>query len=383
MRKLSLKKHAPATVVIATVILAVAIMATRPSPTAVEPSPPEPVGLQSMRVSTESNSPRVTTQGNVRVRHRVELVSRVAGEIESVTPLFNEGHQFEQGDLLATIEDQDYRNALVQARAELASASQVLAQEQAQADQAQQEWRDLGSAEANSLFLREPQLRSAQARYEAAQAAVNQAELNLQRTQIRAPFDGEIETLNAGLGQYVSPGSSLASIRSTAELEVRLSTTGTQLRSLGWSDWIGKPIESAPQVELSWAGPDGDMTALGTLRSIGSVIASNTQLYPVYIDLSASDNPQGLPDPGQFVEARLVGNPREDSIWVPRTALFERDNVLLIRDGALSSQKVEILAQTDSDALITGVANGEILVRQRPLWVIPGQPVTPLFAETP
>jgi RND family efflux transporter MFP subunit len=381
MRKLPLKKFAPAVVVIGTIVLAAAIMATRPSPTAVEPPPPQPVGVQAMRVATDANSPQVITQGNVRVRHRVELVSRVAGEIESVTPLFNEGSQFQQGDLLATIEDQDYRNALAQARAELANASQVLAQEQAQANQARQEWRDLGSAEANSLFLREPQLRTAQARYEAAQAALDQAELNLQRTQIHAPFNGEIETLSAGLGQYVSPGTSLASVRSTDELEVRLSATGTQLRSLGWSNWIGKPIESPPQVELSWTGPSGEAVAQGTLRSIGSVIASNTQLYAVFIDLSASDNLQGLPDPGQFVEAQLVGNPRENSLWVPRTALFERDNVLLIKDGALTPQKVEILAQTDSEALITGVASEEVLVRQRPLWVIPGQPVTPLFSE--
>lgn len=381
MQKISLKKHGTLGVVIGTVVLAGIILATRPSPTPVEPTPVEPVGLPAIRVSTDANSPEVITQGNVRVRHRVELVARVAGVIEAVTPLFNEGSQFRQGDLLASVEDQDYRNALVQARAELASASQVLAQEQAQAEQARQEWRDLGSAEANRLFLREPQLQSAQARFEAAQAAVNQAELNLQRTQIRAPFHGELETINASLGQYVSPGTSLASIRSTDELEVRLSTTGAQLRALGWADWIGQAIDSPPRVELSWTGPAGDLKAQGVLRSIGSVIAANTQLYPVYIDLTAANNPDGLPDPGQFVEARLVGKPREDSLWVPRTALFERDNILLVKDGALTQQKIEILAQTDADALIAGVAPGEILVSQRPLWVLPGQPVTPLFSE--
>lgn len=382
MRKFSLKKHAPAVVVVGTILMAVAIMATRPSPTAVDPSPPDAVGVQAMRVLTEANSPEVVTQGNVRVRHRIELVSRVAGEISSVTAQFNEGNQFQEGDLLATIEDLDYRNALIQARAELASASQVLAQEQAQAEQARKEWRDLGSAEANRLFLREPQLQTAQARHEAAQAAVNQAELNLQRTQIRAPFNGELETINAGLGQYVAPGTSLASIRSTDELEVRLSVTGNQLRALGWSDWVGRPISSPPNVTLNWTGPNGDSSAQGLLRSIGSVIASNTQLYPVYIDLTLTDNPQGLPDPGQFVEATLVGNLRENSLWVPRTALFERDNVLLVEDDALTPIQIEILAQTDSDALITGVEDGTTLVRQRPLWVIPGQPVTPLFSDT-
>lgn len=382
MRKLSLKKHGPAAVVIATLVLVIAIMATRPSPTAVEPDAAEPVGLPALLVATEANSPIVTTQGNVRVRHRIELVSRVSGNILSVTPLFNEGSQFRQGDLLAKIEDQDYRNALVQARAELANASQLLAQEQAQAEQARKEWRDLGSAEANRLFLREPQLQTAQSRFEAAQAAVNQAELNLQRTEIRAPFNGELETLNAGLGQYISPGNSLASIRSTDELEVRLSLTGGQLRALGWADWIGQTIESPPKVELGWTGPTGNATAVGVLRSIGSVIAANTQLYPVYVDLDAADNPQGLPDPGQFVDARLVGNPRSNSLWVPRTALFERDNILLIKDGELTPQKIEILTQTDSDVLITGVSDGDTLVSQRPLWVLPGQQVTPLFTDT-
>ncbi len=383
MTKLSLKRHLPIGIALGAVVLSVLIISSRPAPEQRPPERPPASSVAALSVATSSNRPRVETQGSVQVRHAVDLVSRVSGLIESVTPGFAAGHPFAQGDLLLRIEQQDFRNALVQAQAELANAEQLLAQERAQAEQARREWRDLGSAEANRLFLREPQLESALARHAAAQASVAQAELNLQRTEIRAPFDGQIENIAAGLGQYVSPGTPLASIRSTQELEVQVSLTAEQLRALGWSAWIGQSLENPTTASLNWMGAAGEAQAGGVLRSIGGVIQSNTQLYPVYIDLLAADNPKGLPVAGQFVNLVLEGVEKPDTLWVPRTALFERSKVLLVVDGLLQVEQIEVLAQTADQALVAGLQDGQVLVLQRPLWILPGQAVTPQFAAAP
>ena len=135
----------------------------------------------------------VTTQGTVEPKRRINLVSEVSGRVIHVASQFDDGGFVQQGELLVQLDDRDYRAQFLDAQARLASAEQLLAQEQGRSKQARQEWRDIGSQEANELFLRVPQLNAAKAEVASAQAALDTAQANLERTQLTAPFDGRID----------------------------------------------------------------------------------------------------------------------------------------------------------------------------------------------
>ena len=116
---------------------------------------------------------------------------------------------------MLALEDNDYQFALLRAKAKVAEAEQYLALEKGKVRQAQREWKDLGNEEANQLFLRKPQMASAAAALSAAKAGLDEAQLNLIRTRIYAPFQGRIANKQVDVGQYITPGTVIAKVYST------------------------------------------------------------------------------------------------------------------------------------------------------------------------
>ena len=80
----------------------------------------------------------------------------------------------------------------------------------------------MGKGDASSLTLREPQLAQARAVLAAAEAAYEQSKRNLKRTVILAPFDGRVRKKMVDIGANLVPGSRIADIYNTLNLEVRL-----------------------------------------------------------------------------------------------------------------------------------------------------------------
>ncbi len=102
----------------------------------------------------------------------------------------------------------------------------ALAEEQARVDQAVQDWKRLNlDEEPSELVLRGPQLRRAQANVSSAEARLESAKRDLEKTEIKAPYAGRILTKIVDVGQFVSPGNQLAKIYAVDFAEVRLPLT--------------------------------------------------------------------------------------------------------------------------------------------------------------
>ena len=109
----------------------------------------------------------------------------------------------------------------------VAQARLRLAQEEAEARVAQKEWEELGGGDASPLTLREPQLEEARAAVAAAEANLETAERNLERTEIRAPYAGRIRNESVDLGQFVTRGGPVGSIGTMRSGEMRCTTQPT------------------------------------------------------------------------------------------------------------------------------------------------------------
>ena len=179
----------------------------------------------------------VRSHGVVTPRTRTTLVSEVSGQIVEVAPAFVSGGFFQRGDVLVRIDPRHYETARKRARSVVAQAQTQVATERALAEYAEQDWQRLRGLEAaagraSDLTLRKPQLAEAEAGLEYAQADLDKATEDLERTVVRAPYDGMVREKRADMGQFVNTGTALAVTFATDYAEVRLPLPQKDLRYL-------------------------------------------------------------------------------------------------------------------------------------------------------
>ena len=175
----------------------------------------------------------VETQGEVRAKTMIDIVPEVSGRIVMVSEAFSEGGSFEAGETLLKIDDRNYRLAVTRAEARVAEARVALEQELADARIKKKQWEDwVQEGEPTPLALNQPQVAQAEASMRAAQADLEDARINLERTEIKLPFAGRVSERMAGVGQVASAGTQLGRVFATNVVEVKLPLTDKQLAEL-------------------------------------------------------------------------------------------------------------------------------------------------------
>jgi RND family efflux transporter MFP subunit len=205
------------------------LIALAPEPPKEAPPPQTPL-VATTPLTVQQGSLVVQGTGTVRAAQAIDLTAEVAGRLVSVSEALNSGGQFRAGEVLARIDPSDYRAAVEQARARVTEAEFQMLQAREEVRVAREEYDrlqrrtgrapQLDSTDLGRLVYREPQLRRAEANLRSARAALQTAETNLERTAIRAPFNGRVETKRADLGAYVAPGTPIASIYGTDAAEI-------------------------------------------------------------------------------------------------------------------------------------------------------------------
>ena len=311
----------------------------------------------------------VRTQGTVEPVRRVGLVAQVSGKVEAVSDLFLDGRFFKAGDTLLQLEKADYEFAIARARAQEAAAAQRVAEERGRNQQAQREWRDLGASEANELFLRKPQLRAAEASLVAAKADVAAAELALDRTTVRAPFDGRLESKSVDIGQFVAPGTVLAQVYATDRIEVHLPISDSQLALLDLP-LFETTATIYPAVILSARFGGERWQWLGEISRVEARIDRDSRVTFAIAEVSnpfaESDSERPPLTPGLFVEASIAGKPIRQSVELPATALRGDNTVLLVNENSrLERLPVELLRRERDRVWVRGIAAGHNVVAEQ------------------
>ncbi|MEM9015297.1 MAG: efflux RND transporter periplasmic adaptor subunit [Pseudomonadota bacterium] len=312
----------------------------------------------------------VFARGEVNPRTEISLTAQISGKVASTSSAFVNGGAFKKGDLLIKIEDDDYRYSVTGARSNLAQAKELLAREQAEADLAQQDFEELGGdIQASDLTLRKPQLAQARANYDAAVANFKTAQLNLDRTEIKAPFNGRVRERLAGPGQFVSPGAQIGRIFSTDVAEIRLPLTDEDFAKLGMPiAFVATEDNPGPDVELSGILAGKQYFWRGQIkRTDGAIDAATRQISAIAVvdDPYGAAATDGAPlAMGLFVDARIKGQPYNDAFVLPRIALHGRDQVYVIgADNRLEIRTVNVVSTSKDEITIAGgITNGDRVV---------------------
>jgi RND family efflux transporter MFP subunit len=314
----------------------------------------------------------VESQGTVRPRTETMLVSEVSGKIVSVAPNFVAGGFFREDEVLLQIDPSDYEAGLKRALATLASRKARLADETARSEQALKDWRNMGrQGEPSDLGLRKPQLADARANVSAAEADVQKARRDLERTRITVPYDGLVREKLVDIGQYVTLGTRLGVTFSIDTAEVRLPLSGNDLKYLDLPSEteIKNEERTFPPVNLS-AEVGGEtrnwqariIRTEGVVDETSRVIYAVAQVIDPYGVLGKSEQ-QELKI-GTFVNARIQGLPAENVVVLPRYVL-RADNTVLVAnaDNELEILPVTVLrAETRKVYLSDGIEGGARII---------------------
>jgi RND family efflux transporter MFP subunit len=371
-------------ILIVGVVAAAALVKLGKKPERQAPPASRPV-VSAFTVAPETEPIRVQSFGSVKAKRSINVVPQVNGEVVEKSPHFEAGGYFSKDQTLLKIDDTDYILAVQQARANVAKSEYDLALAEEEAQVALREWERIGSdgldADATSdptaLVMHEPQLKLARANLNSAKAALDQAELNLERCTIAAPFDGRVLDTSVDAGQFVRSGASLGTIYATAIAEVTVNIADDDLA------WITVNYDSADggvpvDVSADFAGARHHWE--GRAVRLGGAVDSRSRLVAVVVEIPDPYKRSGKRPPlieGMFVDVLFTAEPPAGAVVIPRSALRPNDRVWVIDEqGRLQIREVQVARSGVDQAIITGgLSSGERVCTSNLQYVTNGMPV--------
>jgi RND family efflux transporter MFP subunit len=266
-----------------------------------------------------------------------------------------------KGQLLARIDPNDYHAALIDAEANMASARSALEKEVAQGKVAEREWKQITDTSPTELSLRKPQLAQELARVKSAQASVLRAKRNLQRSELRAPYDAMINSRTIGLGSFVGVGREIGLLFGTAVAEVRLPVADNQLEFL-----IDQGQQAKVNLSGTYAGKD-ILWQAEIARSEGVIDSKSRMSYlvaeiqdPYHLSNTKNEKPLRF---GSYVEAKILGAEIASASIVPRYLVVNGRVAILDNESKLHYAEINIVRQQGGNVVVSnGLLDGDKLI---------------------
>ena len=333
------------------------------------------------QVSVAPMTLQVESYGVVMPKYETELVAQISGQIVELSETFVRGGFVKKGQLLARIDPNDYEAALIDAEATMASARASLETERAQGRVAEQEWKRITDTSPTELSLRKPQLAQEIARVKSAQASILRAKRNLERTEVRAPYDAMIESRKVGLGSFVAMGSMVGKLLGTGIAEVRLPVADNQLEFL-----VDHGKNAKVNLMGTFAGAETVWSA-HIARNEGVIDSTSRMSYlvaEIHDPYALTENNNTTPIRyGSYVNAKILGLDIAQATSVPRH-LVENDRVAILdSESKLHYSEITIVRQDGRNVIISnGLVDGDQLIVSALDYPIDGMKLALLSDET-
>jgi RND family efflux transporter MFP subunit len=384
-------------------IIAVSLVVFRPK--AQRQARTEP-GYRVETISAESTSVPmiIETYGTVKASNIVKMYSEIRGKVVGTHPDFEEGRRFSKGTILIEIDPRVYE---LEAERQRASEKEV----QADLERLEQEVKnleiDIGIARADlnladadfqrvkSLFDRKvvsqnavdkaehnlllarqrlqvyenqyaltaPKRKQLEAKIQLTRILLKQANLDLEKTAIVAPFDGWVLEKTVERGQLVNVGGFMGSVYEEGAMEVDIAITSSDLFWLQTTDLSQKPLP----VKVIYGQGSNRMTWEGRLVRFLAVIDENTRTFPAIVKIDEVQNNMThqafLLKPGMFVTVRITGKLVENVFILPRQVVHENNILHVVEENRLRLRSVHVLRYFKESVYIDkGLSNGDKVI---------------------
>jgi membrane fusion protein (multidrug efflux system) len=309
----------------------------------------------------------------------VEIRARVGGILERQA--FKDGAQVKKGDLLFVIDQKPYVAALAQAKANLQQArathlnsSQILVRFKQLIES-----RAISPQELDTAVAKE---RADAANVEAGAAQIQQAQLNLDYTTIRAPRDGMISrALIKPGGLVVASSTLLTTLYSDGPIYVGFTISEQKLTELQ-RQYDLRDMNKSPDFKIKLI--DGsDYKYSGKLNFVDAAVDPRNGTLPVRVVVP---NPDGILRPGQFVRVIVPGKPNPNAILVPQKAVQEiqgkRSVYVVGQDNKVTNRDITANNRISNNWVVEkGLQPNEMVIVEGIAKVQPGTTVKPVPAN--
>lgn len=310
-------------------------------------SQPNPLAVQARVVQPKLLQNTIRTTGTLLANEEVELRSEATGKVTGI--FFKEGSRVSKGDLLVKINDTDLRAQLqkLQFQKELAEEREFRQRKQLETNLTSQEQYDIALNALNGV-----------------KADIEVVEAQIAKTEIRAPFDGQIGLKYISEGSYLSPAVKVANLLNIHPIKIEFSI----------------PEKYATEVQ---PGDKISFTIQGSSNTYeGEIYAIEPKIDPLTRTLlvrALSPNPRRTLYPGAFADVQLISEQIPNALLIPTEAVIPELNakkVFLYKNGKATSMAVETGTRTPEEIQVTsGIAAGDTVITSGTLQLRQGMPV--------
>ncbi len=377
----------------------------------VEPSPPtERVWtVDSVPVRLNDIQPQIQLFGKIFAARQIQIRALVTGQIVEIHPDLVEGGLIRRGETILAIDEFEYRSALKESEARLAETRarivereakrlaetealkrdreilSVLARDLKRAKQlsargnisvqALDKKRLELSRQQRAIVLRQNGIDAETARLEQEKAtiarldvAVQRARYDLERTRVRAPFDGVFQNVTAQAGQRLSVLDSVGNLIATGRLEARFHISDAQYGRLTSTDRgvIGR------RARVIWRVGQRKLDLKAVIARVGAQIDTGSGGVELFARIEDPEAASSL-RPGAFVEIHIPDRIYANVARLPETVLHPGNVVYGVEDSRLVARNTEIVGRVGNDVLLRGgLSDGERLVTTQSVAIAPG-----------
>jgi len=377
------KRWMPLAILLAGVVVVAVVVATGPE--APRRAPQRQARLvEVMPLEVTDAQVVIGAMGTVQPALEVRVQAQVGGQVVEVSPSFLPGGLLREGEGLLRIDPREYQFAVRQREGDVARAEQELKLEEGRQDIARREYELLGDVvdeDDAELVLRQPQLETVNAAHDAAWAALEKARLDLERTEVKAPFNAIVEEKLVDPGAVVTPNTPLAVLVGTDACWVEV------LLPVGDLAWVLMPGEegtdgSIVRVRQDAVWEDGVWREGRVLGSLGSLDAQG-RMARVLVEVADpfSLRPENAAELAllvdSFVGVEILGRAVSDVVVVDRRYVHDEADVWLMDDDdKLRIRTVEpVYAGEDRVLVAEGLEAGERLVTSHLSAPVEGMPL--------
>jgi len=312
--------------------------------------------VKTVPVSYEDIQTHVMAFGRVQTAQSLDLLSEVSGRMFEGQVRLKEGQNFRKGTLLFYIDDKEATLTLKSQKSNfLRDIAAILPDMKIDHSGNFEAWEAyFASIDINKDLPELPEAKSEKEKTFMATKGIystfytiKSAEERLKKYRYYAPFDGSISEVNMESGAFINPGTKIGTIIKTGSHELKVSV---ETKDIPWVQ-LGTPVEIySEETQQSWTGE---------VIRMSDFVNQNTQSVDVFISIEPGK--QKIYD-GQFIQSAIPARKVENGMIIPRSALYNSNEVFVVEDTLLKVKQVFVHRTMDENVIISGLEVGEDLV---------------------
>lgn len=303
--------------------------------------------VEAVELDYESVQDRIFTSGSIEANESVELSTEATGIVTEI--YIDEGNRVNRGELLVKINDSE-----LQAQLQRASFRLNLAEQREERQRRLLERGGISQDDYDATLNEVNVLRS----------EMQLIDAQIEKTEIRAPFNGIVGLKYVSPGSYIGPGTRIASLQEIDPVKINFSVPERYLAKVSPGDQILFNVQGV------------DSTFTGEVYAVEPRIETQTRTLQVR---AISQNDDELLYPGAFANIELILDEIDDALMIPTIAIMpelNRQKVFVIRDGAVEQVFISTGIRTSSKVqVLSGLERGDVIMTTGLLQATPGMQV--------